>query len=182
MSATTLFQWSRKIHKWLGLALSLVFLLLSVTGIMLLFKTQWGYQPETAKGQKASVEQSLPVSEIIQIAASQGFEDLKSVEDVDRIDFRPNKSVYKVRANSGLEFQIDMSTGEVLSSGQRIDKTLEELHDGSYFGDWFKYIFITLSGVAIILLTLTGYHLWGYPYWRKQESRKTLHNRKNQTA
>ncbi len=171
MSSVKLLRLSREIHKWVGLVLSLVFLLLSVTGVMLLFKDQWGFQPKTQKGEKAEITQSLPIDKIVSIAAAQGFDDLKSDKDVDRIDFRPNKSVYKVWSNDGREIQIDMTTGKILSVGNRTDKLLENLHDGSFFGDWFKYIVVTSSGISLILLTFSGYYIWGYAFLKRKKSK-----------
>lgn len=172
INAVKLMKWSREIHKWVGLVLSVIFLLLSVTGIMLLFKEEWGFQPKTAKGEKAADSQFMSIEQIISVSLAQGYDDLKATKDVDRIDIRPGKNVAKLRSEEGREIQIEMTTGKVLSVGPRHDKLLENLHDGSFFGDWFKYIVVTSAGVSLILLTFSGFYIWGYPLVKRARARK----------
>jgi uncharacterized iron-regulated membrane protein len=160
-------KWSREVHKWVGLVLSVVFLLLSVTGVMLLFKKEWGFQPGTSKGEKAEVSQLMSIDQIISVGLSQGYEDLKTLKDIDRIDLRPGKNVAKLRSEEGREIQIEMTSGKVLHVAQRHDKLLENLHDGSFFGDWFKYIVVTSAGVSLILLTFSGFYIWGYSFVKR---------------
>ncbi len=177
-NAVKFMKLNRDVHKWSGLILSIVILHVSVTGILLLFKEELGFQPETHKGEKAEMSEFVSIEKVITTGLAQGFEDLKTFDDIDRIDLRPSKNVGKLWTNEGREIQIELSTGKVLNVGYRGDKLLENLHDGSYFGTWVKYIVVTGSGVALILLTLSGFYIWAYPAIKRAKSKK----RKQQIA
>jgi uncharacterized iron-regulated membrane protein len=172
INAVKVMRWSRELHKWTGLAMSLVFLLIAVTGIMLLFKEEWGFQPKTERGEEAEVNQYMSIDELLSATYAKDYEGLKSLKDVNRIDMRPNRNVAKIRSNDELEIQIEMTTGNVLSVGYRHDKLLEDIHDGSFFGDWFKYIIVTASGVILIFLCFSAYYIWGFSLMKKMQSKK----------
>lgn len=61
-------RFSRSLHKWVGLVLSIVFLSLAITGIMLNHKKALGYMPEVTHKASGDISQSLPMKDIVQIA------------------------------------------------------------------------------------------------------------------
>ena len=80
-------------------------------------------------------------------------------DDIDRLDVRPGKGIFKVQAKSSWEVQVDTRTGLVPQVAVRRSDLIESLHDGSwFFADAKFWVFLP---VALILLGLwaTGLYL-----------------------
>ena len=102
-------------HKWTGIVLAAVFSVTAVTGFLLLVKKKYEWiQPPTISGEAGGVEDFITTQELFEIVLAQGHPEFQSMDDIDRVDFRPGKRVFKVRSNSFHEIQIDAVTGAVL--------------------------------------------------------------------
>ena len=164
-------RWTRKIHRWTGLSLLVFFILIALSGILLGWKkNSQGYiLPDTMKGQTAELNDWLSINRLSQLALA-AAEDLKQ-PTIDRIDIRPDKGVAKFTfTDSYLEIQIDGATGQVLQSALRRSDWIEQLHDGSIvdltFGwkaGFFKLIYTSLMGLALLTFAATGFWLWYGP-------------------
>ncbi|MCC6784789.1 MAG: PepSY domain-containing protein [Planctomycetes bacterium] len=154
-----------EVHKVLGIALGVVLLLASVTGFLLLVKRDWPWLiPPTAAGRAAPLDAVLPLPRVIESAVAAGHPDLRSADDVDRVDFRPKDHVFKVVASRGnFEVQVDASTGIVLSTGVRRTDLIESLHDGRAFGAFVHGTLAPASAIGLGLLVITGYAVWLWP-------------------
>jgi hypothetical protein len=89
--------------------------------------------------------------------------EVRSWDDIDRIDVRPSKGMMKVQAKNSYEVQLDSATGDVLQVAYRRSDLLESIHDGSFFHDSAKlWLFLP---VALILFGLwaTGMYLFWLP-------------------
>ena len=163
-------HFNRSLHKWLGLALSIVILTLAVTGIMLNHKTSMGYMPDVKHEATGQFSQGLPLDKVVMISIKAADnKDIKTVKDIDRIDYRTKNMLAKVRFKDTkhTEVTVDSVTGEVLNVGYRTDVFIESLHSGAIFGD----IFIIISDVAaisLVLLTFSGIYIWIYPKRRRR--------------
>lgn len=123
-------------------------------------------QPPTARGSAGAGEGGLAISfdQILAAAAAVEHAGIRSWDDVDRLDVRPDKGVVKVRANSRWEVQIDTATGEVLQTAYRRSDLIEQIHDGSFFGGDAVKLGIFLPSAAVLLaLWITGVYLWLLP-------------------
>jgi uncharacterized iron-regulated membrane protein len=177
--ALRVYQFSKKVHKWAGLLLSIVFMFLAVTGLLLVYMIPLGISDVLKTGKAASPSQSIPMDEVVSIATSQGLPDVTSVEDIFRIEYRPGLNIYQVRFNNSQGVQIDASTGKVLSTNPDYSTFLITLHDGSYFGNWYRYTALTFAGLSLILLSFSGYYMVGFPLYKRLMARKkakTLEN------
>ncbi|MHC4741893.1 MAG: PepSY domain-containing protein, partial [Planctomycetota bacterium] len=88
-----------KTHKWVGILLALVFLNVAITGILLLEKKNFSWiQPPTMSGQEGGVGDFIDTQELFEVVFSQENANFRSIEDIDRVDFRPGKRVFKVRS------------------------------------------------------------------------------------
>lgn len=154
-----------ELHKWAGLALGVVLLLSAVTGFLLLIKKRADWiMPPTASGTAGPVEQLRPMHEVYGAVFGLGLAELRSEADIDRVDFRPEKRVFKVIATRGdREVQVDATTLAVLSVGLRRSDFLERLHDGSAFGAWSHGLLFPLTAIGLALLSVTGYLVWLWP-------------------
>ncbi|MEH7351906.1 PepSY-associated TM helix domain-containing protein [Gottfriedia acidiceleris] len=167
-----LYQFSRKVHKWSGLILSLFFMFIAVTGLMLVYMIPLGVADELKLGKEASPSQAINMDKVVSIATSQGLSGAKSVEDIFRIEYRPGLNIYQVRFNNSQDVQIDASTGKVLSKNPDYSTFIITLHDGSFFGNWYRYSFLTMTGLSLVLLSFSGYYMVGYPIYKRLKARK----------
>ncbi|GGB44300.1 PepSY-associated TM helix domain-containing protein [Fictibacillus barbaricus] len=170
------YQVSRKVHKWSGLLLSLIFMFVAVTGLLLVYMIPLGVTDDIKMGKDASPSQSISMDKVISIAISQDLPGVASVEDIFRIEYRPSANIYQIRFNNSQGLQLDASTGEVLSKKQDYSTFLITLHDGSYFGNWYRFSFLTLAGLSLILLSFSGYYMFGYPLYRRLKTKNKTSN------
>ena len=162
-----------ELHKWLGIVLCLIFINISVTGLLLLEKKKCDWiQPPTQKGQEGKPADFVTIQAAVDAVLDCNHPDFATEDAIDRIDVRPGKRVYKVLSKTNYaEIQIDAITGQVLSTATRQSDLLEQLHDGSWFGEWAHAMLMPLVAVANIVLALTGLYLWLGPKFRKKKAK-----------
>ena len=97
---------------------------------------------------------------------------VRSWDDVNRIDVRIAKGVAKVWLMNGYEVQVDLGTGAVLQTAYRRSDLIESIHDGSFFaGDWTKLGLFLPAGIVVLLLWLSGMWMWWVPFVAKRARR-----------
>jgi len=168
------YRYFRKTHKWVGIMLSVVFLNLAITGILLLEKKKFAWiQPPTLTGTEGKVEDFISPRKLIEIVLSRGGTNFRSLEDIDRIDFRPDKRVFKAHSKHNYaEIQVDAVTGKILSTAWRPSDMLEDMHDGSYYADWLHATLMPVAGGGLLLLTVSGLYLWLAAWLRKRRQQR----------
>lgn len=165
----------RKSHRWGAVVIALPFLLVIVTGMLLQLKKEWDWvQPPTGKG--TGKIPTVSFDAILEAAKSVPEAEIKSWEDVDRLDVRPDRGLVKVQARNKWEVQVDAGTGKVVRSDYRRSDTIEMLHDGSWFHDSFKiYVFLPVATV-VFGLWCTGMYLFVLPYsskwWKRRREKR----------
>jgi uncharacterized iron-regulated membrane protein len=83
---------------------------------------------------------------------------------VKRIDVKMDKGIVKLLYTNGYwEAQIHPIDGSLLSLKRRHSDWIEALHDGSLVSDNFKLIMMTLLGLGLTALSVTGFYLWYGP-------------------
>ena len=176
MSSFKLF-WN--IHKWTGLTLGLVFACSAVTGFALLMKKKVDWiMPPTLTGADGTIDDLITVQEVLTAVFARNHPDFQDIGDIDRIDFRPGKRVHKVHSeHHHAEMQIDAITGAVLSIGTRRSDFLENLHDGSFYGEWVHTWFMPVVATSLLFMTGSGIWLWIEPKLRRRRRRKGLSRR-----
>jgi uncharacterized iron-regulated membrane protein len=168
-------------HKWTGIILAVIFAMTSVTGFMLLIKKKVDWiQPPTQKGAPGELAELLTIEEVFAVVFAQEHPAFASLDDIDRIDFRPGKRVHKVRSNHDQwEIQVDAVSGEVLSVKRRMSDLLENLHDGSFFGDWVHAWVMPVVTCGLLLLVFSGLWLWIEPSVRKRRRKRRQARRRS---
>ena len=143
------FLWST--HKWTGIVLAIVLLNIAITGVFLLYKKDFEWiQPPTRRGTAVEGAKFITTEKLFEVVLAQGHPDFKTVEDIDRVDFRPGRRVHKVRSQQNdTEIQVDAISGKVLSVATRRSDWLERLHDGSLFGDWAHDWLMPVTGFGL---------------------------------
>ena len=157
-------------HKWTGIVLGVVFLNIAITGTFLLLKKDYEWiQPRTQSGASGDVSSFITNQKLFEVVLAEGHPDFKTVEDIDRVDFRPSKRVHKVRSvHNYSEIQVDAVTGEILSLEMRRSDWFERLHDGSLYGSWAHDWLMPVAACGLVFLVLSGLYIWYFPGWKKR--------------
>jgi len=164
----------RKSHRWGAILIALPFLLVIVTGILLQLKKEWSWvQPPTAKGTGKAPKISFDA--ILEAAKSVPEAEIRSWEDIERLDVRPDRGLVKIQSRNRWEIQVDTGTGQLVQKEYRRSDLIESLHDGSFFADSVKlYVFLPVAGI-VFGLWCTGIYLFVLPYssrwWKRHKKR-----------
>ncbi len=156
----------RVYHRYLGLAIGLLVLISSLTGMLLAWKKDVDLlQPPTQKGATTDLQQWISHHEMaaLSIAALDSAVAVKN-NPIDRIEARLDKGIVKtIFLEGSWEVQLDAGTGKVLSVAQRHSDWIEKVHDGSIISDFFKVLSMNVLGLGLLILSVTGFFLWFYP-------------------
>lgn len=172
MMKTYRFFWTT--HKWTGIALSVFFVVTAATGFLLLIKKKVDWiQPPMSVAAEGGVEDFITNQELFHVIFKQEHAEFSTIDDIDRVDFRPGDRVFKVRSRGGYsEIQICAVTGDVLSVGWRGSDLFERIHDGSIVGDWFHAWIMPLVSFGLLFLVFSGIWLWIEPVIRRSRRRR----------
>ena len=153
---------TRKLHRWGAVLTLLPLLIVIVSGLLLQVKKQVSWiQPPTQTGSEGHPQ--IDWKTILQTVSRNEASEVTSWGDIDRLDVRPGRGLVKVQCKNKLEVQIDLVTGEELSSAVRRSDLIESLHDGSFFHDSAKLWIFLPSGLILLGLWFTGAYLWWLP-------------------
>jgi hypothetical protein len=162
---------NRKLHYWGAALVAVPFICVISTGIMLQLKKQVPWvQPAEKRGTG-----TVPVVEwagILAAVQTQTTHDVRSWDDIRRLDVRPDRGLVKVWLQNGYEVQVDLGTGKVLQSEYRRSDLIESLHDGSFFGDTAKLEIFLPSGIIVLGLWVTGTWMWLLPIRNRRRVRQ----------
>ena len=161
-------------HRWIGISIAVFLVISASTGFLLLLKKEFAWiQPPTQKGSAGEVKDFISIQEAWERCQASGHVDFRSIEDLDRIDVRPGRRVYKVRSRHNTsEIQVDAITGEILSQEERVSDWLEELHDGSWIGKPVHDYVMPLVALGVLFLVFSGLFLWLQPKYKRWQRRR----------
>lgn len=172
----------RKIHRITGITLFSFFLVIGVTGTLLGWKKNSnGYLlQKTYQGSSSDLKDWKSLDELSKIAQKIIVDSLKYDPEVSaqRIDVRKNKGIVKFIFDDYLGLQLDGATGNLLVIENRRSDLIENIHDGSIIDNYlntngfFKLIYTTIMGLALITFCLTGFWLWIGPKRMRKISTK----------
>ena len=173
----------RKIHKYTGAFLFVFFFFVSVTGLVLGWKSNsFGtIIPQTKHGSSSELAEWKSVDDLHKIAVLVLKDSIDSELStaLDRIDIRQEKGIVKfIFKKHYWEIQLDGATGEVLQIGKRHSDWIENVHDGSIIDEFFetssgqfKLFYTTTMGVALLTFTITGFWMWYGPKRMRRQTR-----------
>jgi hypothetical protein len=162
-------RWYRKFHRFIAIPLVAFMFLLGASGLLLAWKDQLQFKPKTQES--IANNRTLISLDVIKNNAIKHIESLNLSPEINRIDYRPNKGIAKVRfENHFTELQIDCYSGDILSENQRTADLIEMIHDGSILDYLFKnkstpvkLFYSTITSLGLILLSMSGFMLWLKP-------------------
>jgi uncharacterized iron-regulated membrane protein len=146
-------------HRWTAGIFALFLFITGTTGVLLALKNHFGeLKTPMAKAEKVQSEDELvSMDTVVKAGIATGIPELKSLSDIERIDYRPKQNVFKVVTHEGYkEVQVDGKTGKVLSVTIRRDQFIEDIHDFSFFNDPLRNYWLPIVGLAELLLIGTG--------------------------
>ncbi|MCF7675895.1 MAG: PepSY domain-containing protein [Akkermansiaceae bacterium] len=162
---------NRIIHRWGSLLIAIPLLLVILTGLLLQLKKESAWiQPATRSG--ISTDLTLDFDEVLALCKTVPEAQIKSWDDVERLDVRPSKGILKVQAANHWEIQVDTKTAQILQVAFRRSDFIESLHDGSFFSNTVKLWVFLPSAVVLLVLWVTGVYLFILPYLLRGRRRR----------
>lgn len=171
----SMYRTVRAIHRWLGLAASLFLLTIAITGFLLATKGSFGWirPPEQDGAPIDGLGETIGLDAAAQAAFAQNLGGLASVKDIDRIDYRPKRNVYKVVSKENYhEVQVCGKTGDVLQTASRVDQLSEDIHDLSFLSDGMHTWVLPLVAICLCYLSASGMGMFMTPVVRRWRFKK----------
>ena len=160
----------RKIHYWISPFIIIPVLLIFTTGVLLQFKKKSDWiQPNV---EKTSTNKPTMLISYLEAAKSIPEAEIKSWDDINRIDIRPDKGIAKIISNNHWEIQIDSETAEIFSVNYRRSDIIESVHDGSFFTDYIKFGWFVPTGILLIIVSISGIYMFLFPLMLKNKRTK----------
>ncbi|MBK7083487.1 MAG: PepSY domain-containing protein [Flavobacteriales bacterium] len=165
----------RKVHRITGACLFAFFFVVAGTGLLLGWKKHSNgiILPKSYTGTSTDMANWLPITSLHRNACRILHDSISSTLalDLERIDVRPEKGMVKfVFLDHFWGIQLDATTGELLHIERRRSDFIENVHDGSIVdhlfgikGEWFKLVYTSVMGTALVTFTITGFWLWYGP-------------------
>lgn len=160
----------RKLHYWGSIIIALPIAVIICTGLLLQLKKQIAWIQPTEVRTKAR-EFAITPDQILKAAMAAPALQVRSWDDIARIDIRPDRGLVKISAQNHWELQLHSATGETLQVAYRRSDLIESIHDGSGFHDAAKLWLFFPSGILLFGLWLTGMYLFVLPFWVKARRR-----------
>jgi hypothetical protein len=107
--------------------------------------------------------------QLLAIAQSIPAAQVRTWDDIPRIEGRPQKGLIKLVSTNNHEIQIDVVTGAVLHAAHRRSDIIESIHDGSFFAPFTKLGVFLPAGIVLLGLWLTGLYLFLLPFGVKRK-------------
>ncbi len=165
-------RWYRRWHRQMGIISFAVFLVIALTGLLLIWKKNSnGYLLSATRQGSGTIAGNWVTLDSLQKSAL-SYLALKAPgadPSVDRIDVRPEKGIAKIIFKTHYTaIQVDLTTGRPLSIETRRSDFIEQLHDGSFFDklagtEFIKLVYGTLAGLFLVFLSISGFYLWYNP-------------------
>ncbi len=92
---------------------------------------------------------AITLEQVLDICRTVPEAEIRSWNDINRLDVRPSRGMLKVWAKNNWEIQIDTETGAVLQTAYRRSDIIESIHDGSFFHDNIKMWIFLPSGIVL---------------------------------
>lgn len=174
----------RTVHRTTGSILFVIFFIVSTSGLLLGWKKNSNglLLPHTRTGTTTDVSRWRPLDELKEIAVNALHQRVNPRLDTDlqRIDARPDNGTVKfVFDDHYWGVQIDGASGDVLQIQRRNHDLIEQIHDGSLAdriigteGEIFKLVYTSVTGLSLLLFTVTGFWLWFGPKVMRRASRQ----------
>jgi uncharacterized iron-regulated membrane protein len=147
-------------------------LIIAITGIVLAWKKNSnGYlQAKVLAGSNLQPSSWQSIAALSKSANSYLHIHFPSLDTtIDRVDIRPADAIAKIIYKKHYTaLHVDLATVSIIQTEVRRADFIEKLHDGSIVDDWTnlhvaKLIYSSFTGLALLLLVVSGFYLWLNP-------------------
>jgi uncharacterized iron-regulated membrane protein len=163
----------RRLHYWGAAIAGIPVVVILCTGILLQLKKnlEW-VQPIEMRGTTGTPGVSF--DQLLAIAQGIPAAEVRTWDDIPRIEGRPQKGLIKLVSTNNHEIQVDLTTGAVLHAAHRRSDVIESIHDGSFFHDLAKLWLFLPAGLILLGLWCTGLYLFLLPFISRRKQRARL--------
>ena len=176
----------RKVHRYTGISLFFLFFFISITGLLLGWKKNSAelLLANSYQGTTTDLKKWLPIDSLNNMASDILLDSISPYlsTKIGRIDIRKEKGMVKfIYQDHYWGVQLDGATGKLLSLRMRRSDFIENIHDGSILdislntkNGLIKLFYTTISGLALLTFTVTGFWLWYGPKRIRKKGRGHL--------
>jgi uncharacterized iron-regulated membrane protein len=160
----------RSTHRWIGIIGALFLLVIAATGFLLATKDTFGWvKPKTHSGAEITgLHEVVSMDDAARAAFSLKIPEIRTYLDIERIDYRPEKNVFKVVSLKGYhEVQVCGRTGKVLNVAKRVDQIAEDIHDFSFFAEELHLYGLPFIAIILLALSISGITIFFVPVVRR---------------
>lgn len=163
----------RRLHYWGAAIAALPVVVILGTGLLLQVKKNITWvQPLEIRGGDGPPQVSF--DQLLATAQSVPMAQVRTWEDIPRVEMRPLKGLIKLISTNNTEIQIDLTTGKLLGAATRRSDIIEAMHDGSWFHDRAKLWLFLPAGIILFGLWVTGIYLFLLPFWARRKQRARM--------
>jgi uncharacterized iron-regulated membrane protein len=160
----------RRLHYWGAAVASLPILIIIGAGILLQLKKNLSWvQPSEMRG--GSGAPGVSFDQLLALAQSVPAANVRTWDDIPRIEGRPQKGLIKLVSKNDHEIQVDLVTGQLLHAGHRRSDLIESIHDGSFFHSGAKLLLFLPAGIVLFGLWCTGLYMFLLPFRTRRRRR-----------
>jgi len=132
-------------------------------------------QPPEKRGEGKQMTLTFP--QILAACQSVPEAEVKTWDDINRLDIRPSRGMIKIWAKNNWEVQLDSHSGKVLQIAYRRSDIIEAIHNGSFFHEAAKLWLFLPAAFVLLLLWLTGIYLFFLPIYVRRRQKANLAKR-----
>jgi uncharacterized iron-regulated membrane protein len=175
-------SYARLMHRKIASVLFVFFLFIAISGIMLGWKsvfTETIFENKQLKGE-TSLKKWLPLDSLESMAIRALNEKTNNkFEHAKGIQIKPSKGYISFSFKNNYAIQIDGATGATICIEHKNAEFIQDIHDGALIDELInskmgvsKKIYTTLMGLALLMLTLSGFWMWFKPKQMKQSKKQ----------
>ena len=173
---------SRLLHRKIASVLFIFFFFIAITGVMLGWKflfTETIFENKQIKAE-TSMNKWMSLDSLESHAIVTLNEKInKKFEHAKNIQIRPLKGYINFSFKGNYDIQIDGATGKTIRIEHKNGEFIQDIHDGSIIEELLKSklglskkIYTTIMGLALLLLTVSGFWMWFKPKQMKQSKKQ----------
>jgi uncharacterized iron-regulated membrane protein len=157
----------RNWHRKISLISLIPLIVIAISGFILSLRSLIpAIQPPQVRGTPGFP--IIPLEQIYAKAQSVESAELSSLEKLKSMEVRLQTGTVSIRAQNGIEIQIDSHSGEILSVGKRWTPFLIKIHEGGFLPPLLQYVIFIPIGLLLTFLSISGLFIFLKTYKRKK--------------
>ncbi|RAP29016.1 hypothetical protein DID76_04300 [Candidatus Marinamargulisbacteria bacterium SCGC AG-414-C22] len=150
---------NRNIHYWASGICAIPLLIIIISGIFLQLRKDINWiQPATIKTHIKTP--SISFNQLLEKAKTVSEANINGWEDINRVDYRPQKGIIKIKSNNHWEIQLNPKNADILQVAYRRSDIIESIHDGTFFSKIVSLGVYLPTAILLLILWFTGTYLF----------------------